>query len=90
MLVLDAIDLQRKLQLARDLLAILDGHELLNYGLGRISGRLHPGQVDGDAQQTTSGAFDLHQVIPQARHNLFNDLLQCHVFSSIPEKQKTR
>ena len=49
--------------------------ELIDQGLGGISGGLLPGQVDGDAQQAAGRALDLHQVISQSRHNLFNDLL---------------
>ena len=39
-------------------------------------------------QEASGRAFNLYQVIAQTSHNLFYDLLQCHVFSSIPGKRK--
>ena len=74
-LVFNPIYLQRKLQLAGDFFTVFHGDKLINRGLGRIDGRLHPWQVDGDAQQATRRPFDLHQVVTETGHNLFNDLL---------------
>ena len=55
-----AVDLERELQLACDLFAVFHRDE----GVGR--GLRCPGQIDGDAQQATGGAFDLHQVVSQS------------------------
>jgi hypothetical protein len=38
----------------------------------------HPRQINRDAQQSTSGALNLHQVISQTTDSLFNNVLQCH------------
>jgi hypothetical protein len=87
-LVLGAIDLQRKLQLARDFLAVFHRHELIKRWSHRIDRRLHPRQVDGHTQQTARGALNLHQVIPEADNGLFYDLLQRHVIQFNPGKTK--
>ena len=77
-LVFDAVHFQCKLQLARDFLAVFHGDELLHPRL-RTGSRGLPGQVNGDAEQTTGRALDLYQVITQACYGLLDDLLQCHV-----------
>jgi hypothetical protein len=48
--------------------------------LGRpIGGLWRPRQVNGDTQQASGGALDLHQVISQTANGLFNNVLQCHL-----------
>ena len=77
-LVFNAIDFQCKLQLARDFFAIFHRHELVGQS-GHAGHRRLPGPINGDAQQATRRAFNLHQVVAQTRHRLFDYLLQCHV-----------
>jgi len=72
--VICAINLKRELQLARDLLAVLDCHELLRHHRPALHRGL-PRQINCDAQQPARGAFYFHQVIAQTCHGLFNDLL---------------
>ncbi len=79
-LVLGALDLERELQLARDLFAVFDRDE----GLWRPGSRIfqsggRPGQINRDAQQSSGRALDLDQVIAETGHGLFHYLLQCHV-----------
>ena len=69
--VVDTVHLQRVLQLARDLLAVLDGDELL--GQCGLLGR--PGQINGDAQQSPRRALDLDQIQTQPLHCLLDQTL---------------
>ena len=59
--VFNSIDFERKLQLAIDLFAVFYIDELRN-GYNTIYW-LDPGKINGNAQQTTGGALNLHQVI---------------------------
>ena len=72
--VIHAINLQRKLKLARDLFAVFHCHELLGQ-LRRTFLRRLPRQINRDAQQAAGRALDFNQVIAQTCDGLFNDLL---------------
>jgi hypothetical protein len=72
--------------LAVDLLAVLHINKLLV--CNRAFFRFDPRQINGDAQQAASGAFNLHQVITQSGHSLQNDFLKRQIHS--PKKQTTK
>jgi hypothetical protein len=75
-LVFNTIYLQRKLQLTRDFFAVFHRDKLLCGHTGTIiTCRCRPRQVNGDAQQPSSGTFDFHQVVAQTGHSLFNNFL---------------
>jgi hypothetical protein len=76
-LVVDLLDFQRVLQLARDPLAVLD----VDAALAAV-----PGPVDRHAQDAPGGAFQLHHVIAKAGYGLCDEIGKCQVVSRSAKK----
>ena len=69
--VIGPLHLEHVLQLPCDTFAVFHGN-------GGGLGVRRPRKIDGDAQQSTGGTLDFHQVVTQPPHGIVYCLLQRH------------